>query len=247
MMQGQHKEILKELKQGLYDDRLEDFFAGRGEIFTSPRQAVAEASPPVLFASDTEAPLAHPKPPQARAARSEATPSPGPEILDLDSIPTPPPQRMRTPEPLPVHGIRPTLPGRGTYTFKRPTRDIAVPDPNETGTPPTAGGPPRPRPQQPRVACRGPAPDRCGCRRQETKRGPPGGAAPATTWRRGSLCRPGRQPPQPHRAPSVPARRATSHAHGREGRRCRRASHRRPPSYSARVTAGEPGEHAQPG
>jgi hypothetical protein len=137
MMQGQHKEILKELKQGLYDDRLEDFFAGRGEIFTSPRQAVAEVSPPVLFASDTEAPLAHPKPPQARAARSEATPSPGPEILDLDSIPTPPPQRMRTPEPLPVHSIRPTLPGRGTYTFKRPTRDMAVPDPNdETGTPP---------------------------------------------------------------------------------------------------------------
>jgi len=135
-------------------------------------------------------------------------------------------------------GPTPSSDPRATSRCLIPTRPVRRP---------TAGGPPRPRPQQPRVACRGPAPDRCGCRRQETKRGPPGGAAPATTWRRGSLCRPGRQPPQPHRAPSVPARRATSHAHGREGRRCRRASHRRPPSYSARVTAGEPGEHAQPG
>ncbi|MGB8294832.1 MAG: hypothetical protein WCG85_05345 [Polyangia bacterium] len=132
LMQGQHKEILKELKQGLFDDRLEDFFAARGEAFTAPRQARAEASGPVLFATATAAPSTHADALPPRAARAEATPSPGPEILDLDSIPTPPPDRMQTPEPLPVHAIRPTLPGRGAYTFKRPTRDIATADPNET-------------------------------------------------------------------------------------------------------------------
>jgi hypothetical protein len=130
MMQGQHKEILKELKQGLFDDRLEDFFAARGEIFTSPHQADADA--PVLFATATTSPSTHADAPQPTAARAAASPSPGPEILDLDSIPTPPPDRMQTPEPLPVHAIRPTLPGRGAYTFKRPTRDIATADPNET-------------------------------------------------------------------------------------------------------------------
>jgi hypothetical protein len=133
MMQGQHKEILKELKQGLFDDRLEDFFAARGDVFTSPHQADAEAAP-VLFATETVAPSTYADAPQPRAAQFEAPPSPAPEILDLDSIPTPPPYRMQTPEPLPVHAIRPTLPGRGAYTFKRPTRDIATADPNETGT-----------------------------------------------------------------------------------------------------------------
>jgi hypothetical protein len=136
MMQGQHKEILKELKQGLYDDRLEDFFATRGEVFTAPRQAAIEASPALLFATDTEAPSTHADAAVPLAARADATPSPGPELLDLDSIPTPPPERMRTPEPLPAHTIRPTLPGRGTYTFKRATRDIAVAGPSWTGTPP---------------------------------------------------------------------------------------------------------------
>jgi hypothetical protein len=144
MMQGQHKEILKELKQGLYDDRLEDFFSARGEVFTSPHRAVAEVSPPVLFATEAEAPLTPSRPLEARATRAEATPSP--EILDLDSIPTPPPDQMRTPEPQPVHTIRPTLPGRGTYTFKRPTRDIAVTDPSETGTPPEDRRPPKTQP-----------------------------------------------------------------------------------------------------
>jgi hypothetical protein len=135
LMQGQHKEILKELKQGLYDDRLGDFFSARGEIFTSPRQVAAEAPPLPLFAAETEAPLPRPDAPTPYAPLPEATPSPGPEILDLDSIPTPPPERMRTPEPLPLHIVRPGLPGRGTYTFKRPTRDMAAVGPSEAGTP----------------------------------------------------------------------------------------------------------------
>ena len=136
MMQGQHKEILKELKQGLYDGRLEDFFAARGEVFTSPRQPAIEAPPALLFATDTKTPSTQADATVPLAARSDATPSPGPEILDLDSIPTPLPETMRTPEPLPVHSVRPTVPGRGTYTFKRPTRDVAAVNPNRTATPP---------------------------------------------------------------------------------------------------------------
>ncbi len=133
LMQVQHKEILKELKQGLYDDRLGDFFAARGEVFTSPRKAVADAAP--LFATEAEPPLPRAAAPEPPASLPEATPSPGPEILDLDSIPTPPPDRMQTPEPLPLHIIRPSLPGRGTYTFKRPTRDMAAVGPGEPGPP----------------------------------------------------------------------------------------------------------------
>ncbi|MGA9654767.1 MAG: hypothetical protein WBV96_12735, partial [Polyangia bacterium] len=83
LMQVQHKEILKELKQGLYDDRLGDFFAARGEVFTSPRKAVADAAP--LFATEAEPPLPRAAAPEPPAPLPEATPSPGPEILDLDS------------------------------------------------------------------------------------------------------------------------------------------------------------------
>ena len=132
LMQAQHKEILKELKQGLYDDRLEGFFAARGEIFTAPPQAVPEALPE----APPEAPPTHADVSEPFTVLPEATPSPGPEILDLDSIPTPPPEGMRTPEPLPVPITRPNLPGRGTYTFKRATRDIASAGPSETGAPP---------------------------------------------------------------------------------------------------------------
>ena len=136
LMQGQHKEILKELKQGLYDDRLGDFFAARGEVFTAPRQAADEVSRAPFLAAETETPPTHADTPEAPAAMPEATPSPGPEILDLDSIPTPPPDEIRAPEAMPVHVIRPAVPGPGTYTFRLPTRDVTVAGPRETRTPP---------------------------------------------------------------------------------------------------------------
>ena len=133
LMQGQHKEILKELKQGLYDNRLGDFFAARGEIFTPP--PVTEASQGLL-ATETEAPPPHTDAPhEPPALPSDATPIPGPEILDLDSIPTPPPERMPTPEPLPMPIIRPHVSRPETYTFRRPVRDIATPGPGETRAP----------------------------------------------------------------------------------------------------------------
>ena len=144
LMQGQHKEILKELKQGLYDDRLGDFFAARGEVFAAPAQAAAEVLQAPLLAPEDEVLITHEDAPDAPAALPEATPSPGPEVLDLDSIPTPPPDKIQTPEALPVHNIRPTAPGPGTYTFRRPTRDIASLGPGEIGMPPERRRFPRP-------------------------------------------------------------------------------------------------------
>ena len=52
---------------------------------------------------------------------------------------------MRTPEPLPLHIIQPTLPGRGTYTFKRPTRDMAAHGPGKAGPPPDSRRPAKPQ------------------------------------------------------------------------------------------------------
>jgi len=139
LMQGQHKDILKELKQGLYDERLGVFFAARGEVFTAPGQApaevAAEVAPAPLPEADDDILITHADESEPSTPQPEATPSPGPELLDLDSIPTPPPDKMNTPEPLPLHIIRPAMPGPGTYTFKRATRDITSVGHSAAGTP----------------------------------------------------------------------------------------------------------------
>jgi hypothetical protein len=157
LMQSQHKQILKELKQGLFDDRLEEFFAARGEVFAAPDQAVVAPdekpiSPPdaeleVEVEVEMEGEAPHSDAPAPPAPLVEATPSPGPEILDLDAIPTPPPEHMQTPEAVPLHITRPNIPGPGTYTFRRPTRDIASVGPSEKGTP--QAGRKTARPQSP--------------------------------------------------------------------------------------------------
>ena len=45
------------------------------------------------------------------------------EVLDLDALPTASTERANTPEPLPIHVTKPAIPGPGTYTFRRPTRE----------------------------------------------------------------------------------------------------------------------------
>jgi len=105
-----------------------------------------KASPPVLFASDTEAPLAASQAAPGARGTVEATRAQAPEILASGFHSHPASAEDADAEPLPVHGIRPTLPGARDLHLQATTRDIAVPDPNETGTRPTAGGPPRPRP-----------------------------------------------------------------------------------------------------
>jgi hypothetical protein len=146
LMQGQHKEILKELKQGLYDDRLGNFFTARGEVFTAPPQAGAEALAAPLLQPEDEILITHEDLPELPAILPEAIPSPGPEVevLDLDSIPTPPPEQ--TPEAPPLYTIRPAVPGAGIYNFRRRTRDIASVGPSETGAPPERRRFSRPRP-----------------------------------------------------------------------------------------------------
>jgi hypothetical protein len=114
LMQGQHKAILKELKAGLFDDRLGDFFHARHE-----EVAVGEAddvTPPV----------------------QPATRQPLPEVLslDLDALPTgetPPPELPQTELP---------TGGPGIYTMRKATqRRYSDSRPPVSFTPPTSTEP----------------------------------------------------------------------------------------------------------
>jgi hypothetical protein len=112
LMQAQHKAILKELKQSAYDERIARFFSLRGQQFPAPE----------FFTPEQETP--GPVPVEATPA-AEAVPVPvddAGEMLDLDALPVAPTERS-TPEPLPVHFTKPSVPGPGTYTLRRPSRD----------------------------------------------------------------------------------------------------------------------------
>ena len=131
LMQAQHKAILKELKQTAYDERIARFFTMRGETFRADD----------FFAGNAEAsaPSAAPEP-----APIDVNPSPlatEVEVLDLDALPATPAEQASTPEPLPIHVTKPAVPGPGTYTFRRPTREQPVSEP-----PPPAPARPRPAP-----------------------------------------------------------------------------------------------------
>jgi hypothetical protein len=128
MMQAQHKAILKELKQKTYDDRITTFFEMRGQTFSSQ-----ESVGPGVTAEATAA--APPEAPPVEAVAPVAEPA----VLDLDALPNVPGEKGPTPEPLPIHLAKPAVPGPGTYTFRRPTRDQF---PTET---PTSPAPPSPR------------------------------------------------------------------------------------------------------
>jgi hypothetical protein len=129
MMQAQHKAILKELKQTAYDERITRFFSLRGEPF--PAQE--------FFApfEETPDPSLTGEPPPPAASPELATDA---DVLDLDALPTPSPsaERAHTPEPLPVHFTKPSVPGPGSYTFRRPMREALTPEP------PSATARPRP-------------------------------------------------------------------------------------------------------
>lgn len=114
LMQAQHKAILKELKQAAFDDRILQFFSQRGEPFPS-----ADFVP----AKDEPAAPVHLEAPPAPVPEVEA-PVAAADVLDLDAMPASPIER-RTPEPLPVHFTRPSIPGPGAYTFRRPGRESA--------------------------------------------------------------------------------------------------------------------------
>jgi hypothetical protein len=147
MMQAQHKAILKELKQTAYDERIARFFSQRGESFpTQEFFTSAEESP---------SPLAVGEPLQQDI--NPVTPPPEVEVLDLDALPALPAERARTPEPLPVHFTRPSVPGPGTYALRRPSREVfaADPEPAPAKPRPAAGGRPVPaRPATPVIVQR---------------------------------------------------------------------------------------------
>jgi len=114
LMQAQHKAILKELKQNVYDERIIRFFSLRGEEFPAKE----------FFPPEQETPA----PNLLGAPAPESVPAPaddGTEMLDLDALPGTPPAR-HTPEPLPVHFTKPAVPGPGTYTLRRPAREATA-------------------------------------------------------------------------------------------------------------------------
>jgi hypothetical protein len=135
MMQTQHKTILKELKQMVYDERIMRFFEMRGQTFR----------PDDFFADehDTPAPQEEPKPPAIdMTAPQEAATE---QVLDLDAIPSTPSTPTHVPEPLPIHVTKPVLPGPGTYTLRRPTREHLRTEPESPPTRPDQPLPARPR------------------------------------------------------------------------------------------------------
>jgi len=124
MMQAQHKAILKELKQSAFDERITRFFEMRGETFRAD----------AFFTEKNDAPEPMPTPDPVAADAARAEPAKAAEVLDLDAVPSAPTERAATPEPLPIHVTKPSMPGPGTYTFRRPTREQFSTDP-----PPSAG------------------------------------------------------------------------------------------------------------
>jgi hypothetical protein len=143
MMQAQHKAILKELKQTSYDERITRFFEMRGETFR----------PDDFFTGQVEAPAPVVTPePVTLAAASPAAATTEVEVLDLDALPVAPTERANTPEPLPIHVTKPAVPGPGTYTFRRPTREQFGSDqPSPKPQPAAATRPPLVRPITPMV------------------------------------------------------------------------------------------------
>jgi hypothetical protein len=133
MMQAQHKAILKELKQTAFDERIARFFSLRGDPFPAPDFLASVEEAPAPVPVDEQEPTA-PNPEPAVEAPVD--------VLDLDAIPAGTTER-RTPEPLPVHFIRPAVPGPGAYTFRRPTREVLGPEPTERATKSRPGTAPR--------------------------------------------------------------------------------------------------------
>jgi hypothetical protein len=125
MMQVQHKAILKELKQASYDERIARFFEMRGETFRADE----------FFTGKVDAPEVVPTPEPVAMAPTAAEAPAEVEVLDLDALPVAPTERAATPEPLPIHVTKPAVPGPGTYTFRRPTREHFGSDPASPAAP----------------------------------------------------------------------------------------------------------------
>jgi hypothetical protein len=127
-MQGQHKQILKDLKQGDFDDKLAAFFAHRGESFDL--DAATSGDMPVRQAEAIQPQPARSPPELESSVPVLQQPAPSAPVLDLDAAPAPasasepsrPHSQIAPPETAQPHPIVPTpLPSR------RATREIATP------------------------------------------------------------------------------------------------------------------------
>ncbi|MBN2576050.1 MAG: hypothetical protein JXP73_15915 [Deltaproteobacteria bacterium] len=139
LMQAQHKAILKELKQTVYDERITRFFSLRGVEFPAPEFFTPEQETPTPVVAT-----------EALPDETVPTPTaPEEEVLDLDALPATPANRPGTPEPLPIHFTKPSVPGPGTYTLRRPAREVVEPERPAPPARPRPGVSGRPAPGRP--------------------------------------------------------------------------------------------------
>lgn len=140
LMQGQHKALLKEVKQSGHDPKLERFFHGRGE----PLEPVVGAEAAAHRALDLDA-LATAPPPAAPLGEGDTTPSEPPAMAaesssdDLPAVPT------REVEDRPSGpGVYISRPGEVDRPFERPSRPATrpTPPPGRAPTPPVVVIPP---------------------------------------------------------------------------------------------------------
>jgi hypothetical protein len=116
MMQAQHKAILRELRQTAFDERINLFFATRGETFRSNEA--------IIDSPETRAPAAAPE--TLAVSIHSDPPNTETQVLDLDALPITPTDPAPASEPLPIHVTKPAIPGPGTYTFSRPAHTDLV-------------------------------------------------------------------------------------------------------------------------
>lgn len=123
LMQGQHKQILKDLKQGAFDDKIAAFFLSRGEAFD-----LVEAALPGEVQTRQAEPAPPPSPETLVPAPISEQQAPATPVLDLDAIHAPTPL-VQAPEPIQPHPSEPIQPHPviTPYPLRRQTREIASP------------------------------------------------------------------------------------------------------------------------
>ncbi len=149
LMQSQHKVVLRDLKKGLFDDKIDQYLAGTEGLLPrgsagedgagSAQPEIPRESSPVLQARMSE--------PEITLERPETENDITPEMMELDDEPAPPPviARAATPPPIPASSVPvPTM--ARTRTAERTSRPGKVRDATRPPPPPSSNPSPHPSP-----------------------------------------------------------------------------------------------------
>jgi hypothetical protein len=145
LMQAQHKAMLRDLKSGVFDDKIGRFFGTpvvRTPADARPLSGEFDAEP------KTDPTMTQPTPHEAAHAATQAAPR-----TDPSRQPVMPPPRAPTVPPGSSVGLRPSPPSRPNLTPSRPAVPVAASRAGTTGT-----IPPPPRPPISGIGGRRPAP-----------------------------------------------------------------------------------------